>query len=50
MSTGRPVKKQLTQRIDADLIDRFKTHARHGEGYQTKMNDALRAYVTEHRK
>ncbi|MGE4046250.1 MAG: BrnA antitoxin family protein [Acetobacteraceae bacterium] len=44
----RPVKKQLTLRLDADLIDWFKTHAPNGEGYQTSINSALREYVEQH--
>ena len=43
----RPVKKQLTLRLDADLIDWFKTHAPGSEGYQTRINKALRAYVVQ---
>lgn len=43
----RPIKKQLTLRLDADLIDWFKTHAPQGEGYQTKINKALREYVAQ---
>jgi len=42
----RPIKQQLTLRLDADLIDWFKTHAPSGEGYQTRINSALREYVT----
>ena len=41
----RPVKKQLTLRLDADLIDWFRTHAPNGEGYQTGINSALREFV-----
>jgi len=41
----RPIKKQLTLRLDADLIDWFKAHAPNGEGYQTSINAALREYV-----
>ena len=44
----RPVKKQLTLRLDADLIDWFKNHAPNGEGYQTSINSALRTYVAQH--
>lgn len=44
----RPVKTQLTLRIDADLIHWFKTHVPTGEGYQTRINRALREYVTQH--
>lgn len=41
----RPVKQQITLRIDADLIDWFKRNPREGEGYQTTINRALREYV-----
>ena len=41
----RHVKKQLTLRLDADLIDWFRTHAANGEGYQTGINAALREFV-----
>jgi uncharacterized protein (DUF4415 family) len=41
----RPVKKQLTLRIDADVIAWFKDHAKKGEGYQTQINLALRNHV-----
>jgi uncharacterized protein (DUF4415 family) len=43
----RPIKKQLTLRLDADLIDWFKTHASAGEGYQTRINSALREYIAQ---
>lgn len=43
----RPIKKQLTLRLDADLIDWFKTHTPNGEGYQTRINIALREYVAQ---
>ncbi len=41
----RPVKKQLTLRIDADVIAWFKGRVPKGQGYQTKMNLALRDYI-----
>ena len=41
----RPLKKQLTLRLDADLIDWFKSHAKGEEGYQTSINRALREFV-----
>ena len=41
----RPVKQQLTLRLDADLVAWFKTHAPDGRGYQTEMNRALREHV-----
>lgn len=44
----RPVKKQLTLRIDADLIAWFKSHTPNGDGYQTSINRALREYVDQH--
>ncbi len=44
----RPIKKQLTLRIDADVIAWFKHHTPNGEGYQTSINRALREYVEQH--
>jgi uncharacterized protein (DUF4415 family) len=44
----RPIKKQLTLRLDADLIDWFKTQAKSGDGYQTRINNALREYIARH--
>jgi len=41
----RPVKRQLTLRLDADVIAWFKKHTRPDEGYQTRINRALREYV-----
>lgn len=41
----RPLKKPVTMRVDADLIDWFQ---RQGKGYQTRINDALREYVDRH--
>ena len=41
----RPVKKQITIRLDADIIAWFKVHARGGRGYQTDINGALRDHV-----
>ena len=41
----RPVKQQITLRLDADIIAWFKTHARDGRGYQTDINGALREHV-----
>jgi uncharacterized protein (DUF4415 family) len=40
-------KRQLTLRLDSDVIDWFK---KQGSGYQTKMNALLRAYMQEHEK
>ena len=41
----RPVKRQITLRLDADIIAWFKAHARGGRGYQTDINGALREHV-----
>ena len=41
----RPVKKQITLRLDADVIAWFRAHARGGRGYQTDINGALREHV-----
>ena len=38
----RPVKRLTSLRLDADLLEWFK---RDGEGYQTRINAALREYV-----
>ena len=43
----RPIKRPLSLRIDADIIDWFQ---RQGQGYQTRMNLALREYVERRRK
>jgi len=42
-----PPKKQLTLRMDSDVIEWFK---KQGSGYQTKINSLLRAYMEEHRR
>jgi hypothetical protein len=41
----RPVKQQLTLRLDADVVAWFKRHTTFNEGYQTRINRALREYV-----
>jgi len=41
----RPVKRLTSLRLDADLLEWFK---RDGEGYQTRINAALRDYVQRH--
>jgi len=41
----RPVKKQITLRLDADIIAWFKARAPNGRGYQTDINGALREHV-----
>jgi uncharacterized protein (DUF4415 family) len=46
----RPIKQQLTLRLDADLVAWFKRRAKEGRGYQTGINRALREYVERHAK
>ena len=41
----RPVKQQITLRLDADVVAWFKAHAPDGRGYQTDINRALREHV-----
>jgi uncharacterized protein (DUF4415 family) len=41
----RPLKQQLTLRVDADVIAWFKARATSKEGYQTRINRVLREYV-----
>ena len=41
----RPVKQQITLRLDSDVVAWFKTHAKGGKGYQTDINRALREHV-----
>ena len=40
-------KKQLTLRVDNDVLDWFK---KRGRGYQTRINLLLRAYMEEHQR
>jgi uncharacterized protein (DUF4415 family) len=46
---GRPPlenpKVKVTMRYDADIVDTFRST---GEGWQTRMNEALRTFLTEH--
>ncbi len=46
----RPVKQQLTLRIDADVVAWFKENTRDGHGYQTEINRALRNFMQSQRK
>ncbi len=46
----RPVKRQLTLRLDADVVQWFRQHTPEGEGYQTRINRALREYVSAHER
>ncbi|MHB1287114.1 MAG: BrnA antitoxin family protein [Leptospirales bacterium] len=41
------IKKQITLRIDPDVIDFFK---KQGKGYQTVINEVLRKYVEAQKK
>lgn len=43
----RPVKQQLTLRLDADIVAWFRVHASEGRGYQTDINRALREYIRD---
>lgn len=40
----RPIKQQLTVRIDADVLDWLKSQ---GKGYQSRLNDILRTAMIE---
>lgn len=46
----KPVKQQLTLRVDADVLDWFKRQGAGGKGYQTRINRVLREYVREQQK
>ncbi|HEV2127535.1 MAG TPA: BrnA antitoxin family protein [Thermomicrobiales bacterium] len=41
-----PAKQQITVRFDTDIIEWFKEN---GPGYQTRMNQVLRAYIEAQR-
>jgi uncharacterized protein (DUF4415 family) len=41
-----PRKAQLTLRVDSDVLEWFR---KQGQGYQTKINALLRAYMDAHR-
>ena len=40
-------KRQLTVRLDADMVEWFKAQ---GRGYQPRMNAVLRSYYEAHRR
>lgn len=44
----RPVNQQVTLRIDADVLHRFKT--RDDPGYQTRINAVLRRAIEEEQR
>ena len=46
----RPVKQQITLRLDADVVAWFKRRAPNGRGYQTDINRALRDHVVRSEK
>ena len=41
----RPVKRQITLRLDADVVAWFRANAPNGRGYQTEMNRVLREHA-----
>ena len=43
----RPVKQQITLRLDTEVVTWFKMHAPGGRGYQTAINRALREHVQQ---
>jgi uncharacterized protein (DUF4415 family) len=42
-----PRKKQLTLRVDSDVVEWYQQQ---GPGYQTRINSLLRAYMIEHQR
>ncbi len=46
---GRPLgsgtKAQITLRLDVDVVEKFRAS---GEGWQTRINDALKSWVQSH--
>jgi len=42
----KPVKKPITVRLDADILEWFQ---RDGRGYQTRINEALRRAMLQER-
>lgn len=41
-----PTKQQVTLRLDPEIIDYFKLEQ--AEGWQTRLNQALKTYIREH--
>lgn len=41
----RPIKRQITLRLDADVVAWFKANAPDGRGYQTEINRVLREHA-----
>lgn len=46
----KPIKQQLTLRLDADLVAWFKRREPDGRGYQSAINKALREYVAKQQR
>ena len=43
----KPVKQQITLRLDADIIHWFRVQKRGNRGYQTEINQALRDHINK---
>ena len=41
----RPIKQQITLRLDADVVAWFRSNTPNGRGYQTEINRVLREYA-----
>ena len=41
----RPIKRQITLRLDADVVAWFKANAPNGRGYQTEITRVLREHA-----
>ena len=41
----RPLKQQITLRLDADVVAWFKANVQGGRGYQTEINRVLREHA-----
>ena len=46
----RPVKQQITLRLDADAVQWFNAHAQDVRSFQTDINGALRDHVYRYEK
>lgn len=47
---SRPVKQQITLRLDSDVIAWFRSRSRQGGDQQSAINRALREYMVRHRR
>jgi uncharacterized protein (DUF4415 family) len=43
----RPVKRPVTMRLDADVLEWFRS--KHAKGYKTRIDAILRDYIARHR-